>query len=98
MGIETAIIAGSLIAAGAAVGSSAYAASEEKKQQKKLIDYQEGQVRAAEEKAAAAEKLAIQTAEEKIKRKRRAQAQTIFTSPLGITGTDQPGLKSILGG
>ncbi|MFA5388876.1 MAG: hypothetical protein WC312_03880 [Candidatus Omnitrophota bacterium] len=102
-----------LIAAGAVatagVGTSVYQASEEKKAQKKalsaqeeqqnrLLSYQEAQVKAAEEKSAAAEALAESEAKEKIKKRRLSQTQTILTSPLGIGEEASLGFNTLLGG
>jgi len=75
-----------------------YGASQEAKQQKKLIEYQEGQVAAAEAKVAGAEKLAAENAVTTLKKKRLAQTNTILTSPLGLSEEANLGLPSLLGG
>ena len=90
----------SLAAAGIAtsIGTSMYGAAQEKSQQKKLIEYQEGQVAAAEAKVAGAEKLAAENAVTTLKKKRLAQTNTILTSPLGLSEEANLGLPSLLGG
>ena len=98
MGIETAIILGSLAIAGATVGTSAYGSSQENKRQKKILNAQEEQVRAAEDKARGAEALVAQDAADKIKKQRLRQTQTILTSPLGIQEDAEVGTKTLLGG
>ena len=93
----TAILIGTAIASTAAIGSSMYASTQEKKSQKSMLQAAQDKERAAEEAAKNAEKLASEQAMEDIKKRRRAQTQTILTSPLGagVIGSGQP--KTLLG-
>ena len=90
----------SLAAAGIAtsVGTSMYSASQEAKQQEELLQAQEDAVTAAENKADAAKSLATQEANNKLKKQRLAQTNTILTSPLGVSDEANVGLVSLLGG
>lgn len=90
-------IIGAAIIAVATIGGAMYSASEAKSQQKKLLEYQENQVRAAEEKAASAQALASAAASAEVMRKRRAKTQTIMTSPLGVSEANI-GFPTLLGG
>lgn len=85
------------VTAGPTVQSQSQAKSE-KKSQKSLLQAQADQVRVAEEKAQAAETLASATALEEVKKRRRAQSNTILTSPLGSTNMAQTQKARLLGG
>jgi glycerol dehydrogenase-like iron-containing ADH family enzyme len=86
------------VAVGTSVGTTAYSSSQEASQQKKLLEAQEGQVAAAEAKVAEADKLAADTAAEKLRKQRLAQTNTILTSPLGVSGEANVGMSKLLGG
>ena len=86
------------LSAAATVGTSMYSARQEEKRQESLLQYQEGQVAKAEQKAAQAETLATEQAKEAIKKKKRSITQTVFTSPLGTMEEANIGTRSLLGG
>lgn len=94
----TAILIGSALAAGAVAGSAQYTSTQEKKSQKSLLEAQADQVRAAEEKAKAADALALQTAQDEVKKRRRSQSNTILTTPLGSSNMAQTQKATLLGG
>jgi len=104
MGIEIAGIGGiwwglaATAAVATSVGTTAYTAAVEKSNQKELLQAQEDAVTAAENKAAAAKSLATQEANNKLKKQRLAQTNTILTSPLGVSDEANVGLGSLLGG
>jgi len=107
MGIETgtALIIAAAVGAAAAAGTTVYntsaaktAAKHEEEFQKDLIAQQDKKVTDAENKAKGAETQAAMSAQEKLKKQRMAQTQSILTSPLGIDEQAQTGAKSLLGG
>jgi len=96
--IAQAIMAATAVTTVATVGTTAYQTSEERKGQKKILSAQEASVAAAEAKAKGAEALATEEAKAKLKKQRLAQTRTILTSPLGIPGEANIGMKTLLGG
>ena len=87
-----------MVIAGTTVATSAHAQRQEEKRQESLLQYQEGQVVKAEQKAAQAETLATEQAKETMKKKKRSITQTVFTSPLGTMEEANIGTRSLLGG
>ena len=85
------------LTAAATVGTAMYSERKAAGRQASLLQFQEGQVAKAEQKAATAETLATQRATETIKKRRRAVTQTVFTSPLGLQEEATIGTRSLLG-
>jgi len=89
------VIAAAIMTAGQ-IGVSIYQTSAEASQRKKTLAAQAATVKAAEEKARAAEALAGEEAKMKLKKFRLSQTQTILTGPLGIADKPEVG-KTTLG-
>jgi len=82
--LVTAIVAAAVIGAGVGIYSSQAAASAQKKSTTRMLEAQRAATEKAEKKAASAASLAGEAAQEKIRKRRLAQTQTILTTPLGI--------------
>ena len=91
--VATAIIISTI----ATIGIQISGAKSEKKSQKSMLQAAQDKERAAEEAAKNAEKLASEQAMEDIKKRRRAQTQTILTSPLGAGAITSGQPKTLLG-
>ena len=90
-----AVVIGAGIIAAATIGTQAVGAHQEKKQQDKLLQFQLDQTAKAEAKAAQADVLANQAAEDKIRKRRLAQTKTILTTPLGVLSDPLIGQKTL---
>jgi cell division protein FtsB len=98
MPLVAAIIAAGVISAGATVYSSAKSSSEQRKSQNKILDDARNKEVAQADKLAKAGIQAQQTAKDKAAIRRRAQTETILTSPLGVTEDATTSRPTILGG
>lgn len=99
MGLETAIIVGSIIvasAAGASATISAVGARKEQKKQENLARDADLRAKQLADEAKKADLLAEEKARDEAIKRLRARTQTVFTTPLGLTG-DAPTQKTTLG-
>jgi len=98
MGVEVAIIAGSLIAAGAGAWSSHQAQTNQAKRQKSLLQDAERKEADIKKQADEAKAKASEDARKRVIKKQRSASQTILTGAGGVAEEEATEKKSLLGG